>query len=166
MENQQTMPYALKWGGILGGVLVIFYWWAYAGTLFSSPGINYLTWLLVAGGAFMGIKAYKDGNNQYLTFGQGLTVGTLVSLFAGLIEGVFKYLYYEVIDPGVKQRVLDMVMVEMEKNPEMTEEMMDAALPMIEMTNTGWVALATGLLGTLILGVIFSLVIAGILRSD
>ena len=63
--------------------------------------IGYLTMLLSMVFVFLGIRYYRNKvNNGYLSFGQGLKIGTLIVLIPAVAFGLFDLLYTQVIDPS------------------------------------------------------------------
>lgn len=62
---------------------------------------GYLTMVLSMIFVFLGIRRYRDTVGKgYLTFGQGLKIGALISLLPSVAFGLFDILYTEVINPN------------------------------------------------------------------
>jgi len=62
---------------------------------------GYLTMILSMIFVFMGIRYYRDHvNNGYLTFGQGLKLGSLIVLVPAVTFALFDILYTEVLNPS------------------------------------------------------------------
>jgi len=77
--------------------------------VFMPPNISwemaevagYLTMILSMIFVFMGIRYYRDHeNNGYLTFAEGLKLGSLIVLVPAVAFGLFDILYTEVLHPS------------------------------------------------------------------
>jgi len=48
----------------------------------------------------LGIKAVREENEgKYLTYGQGVGTGTLISLYSGLMSSVYTYIHFRFVNP-------------------------------------------------------------------
>src|SRR5688500_9198612 len=62
--------------------------------------VGYVTIILSLLFVYFGIRHWRDNyNSGYLSFGQGLKLGTLISLFPSLAFGLFTLLEILVVDP-------------------------------------------------------------------
>ncbi len=49
---------------------------------------------------WLGIKAVREENEgKYLTYGQGVGAGTLISLYSGLMSSVYTYIHFKFVNP-------------------------------------------------------------------
>ena len=62
--------------------------------------IGYLTIFISMIFVFLGIKHFRDRNNNTLSFGEGLKVGVLIILIPSVFFGLFGLLYTEVLNPS------------------------------------------------------------------
>ncbi len=68
---------------------------------FSTQEIyGYASIIISLSFVFFGIKHFRDQeNNGLLSFGKGLIIGLLISLFASITFGLYNVIYVEYIDP-------------------------------------------------------------------
>jgi hypothetical protein len=72
-----------------------------------NSSIKYLGYIPLIAFLFLAQKEYKDQHGGYITFGDGFATGFKYGLFAGLLFGVFMYLYLAVLSPEVMAKILD-----------------------------------------------------------
>ena len=114
-----------------------------------------------------GIKAYKHDNENYLSLGEALKMGLAIALVAGLIGGVFSYIFMTFIEPEFAVNMLEATRVKMiNDNPEMTQEAMDMALGISEKMMTPGIIFAFSIVGSLFIGFIISLVTGLIMKNN
>ncbi len=96
----------LKYGGYASLVLVIAFVGSYllmgneAENYTISEIIGYLSILVATLFAFLGIKEYRDKEQQgTLSFWKGLQIGTLIVILPALIFGLYNLIYVEYLDP-------------------------------------------------------------------
>ena len=77
----------------------------------------------------MAFKYFKEHNGGFMRYGQGLGIGTLMSLIAGLLTSVFMYIYVKFIDTRMMERAMEMQRMEMEKQG-MDDAQIDQAMEM------------------------------------
>src|SRR6056297_368993 len=94
---KMTMTYGL----ITGLVLIIYTLILYMtnNLLDQNFILGILNYVILIAGIIYGTKSYRDQYlNGYISYGKSLGTGVLISVFAGVIMGIFTYLLYEVID--------------------------------------------------------------------
>ena len=124
-----------------------------------------LTFAITYGGIHMADNAFKSMNNGYGTFNQLFGVGFKVSLIAGIIGAIWAILYFQVIDPGIMDRIMEGQMEQMlEKG--MSEEDAERAMSMTSKFTSPPIIAAFSLVGSVIIGCVLSLIAAAILKKD
>ncbi len=101
-----------------------------------------------------------------MSYGQGLGVGTIVSILAGLLGGIFRYVYMEFIDPAAAQRVLDQARAKLEEAGNMSDAQIDQAVQMSQRFSSGPMGLVFAIVGSAIMGFLITLVIAAITKRN
>lgn len=82
----------------------------------TSEIAGYLTMFLSMIFVFLGIRHYRDQvNGGYLSFGQGLKTGALISVVPAVAFGIFDTLYTQVINPSWMQSYHDHYVEELKK---------------------------------------------------
>lgn len=89
--------------------------------------MGYLSIVLAMIFVYLGIRHYRNRvNNGYLSFGQGLKVGLLITLVPAVAFGLFDILYTEVLNPQWFDEYFGRMADEIRKNT--APEKIDAAL--------------------------------------
>lgn len=64
--------------------------------------------------SFLCLREYREQNQGFINYGQGLGLSTLLGAITGLVAGGFNYIYIQFIDNTVIQRQLDLARERME----------------------------------------------------
>jgi len=171
MENQKASvkKIALSYGLILAlltiTVSVIVYvmgmhldqpWWQ-----------SVLNFVIMTGCIVYGLKAFKKDNGGYLSLGESLKTGLAISLVAGLIGSLFTLLFITVIEPDFATQMLDATRDKMiEQNPNLTDEQLDMTLSISEKMMSPGIMFAIGIIVSLFIGFIISLISGLILKNN
>lgn len=102
----------------------------------SQEIIGYAAMIVSLSFVFFAIKHYRDNvNNGSVTFGKGLLIGFLISIFVGIGVGIADYIYTAVINPDFASEYLETTLSTMEntmsaeeferKKAELTTQMKD-----------------------------------------
>lgn len=134
-------------------------------TLVSDPEtpLRWLSAVVFIGGIYMAHKYFKQHNGGFMSYGQGLGIGTIVSAVAGLISSIFSYIYLQFIDPDYMNRAMEITRSRMEERG-MEDAQIDQAMAMASKFSSGPITIVFGLLGALLIGFLLSLVIAAITK--
>ncbi len=158
-----TARVALKAGVITGLAIVVYsVILNLVGVSQSSP-LHYVSFLLLIGGLVYGMRDFKEQNGGYMSYGQGLGVGSLTSAVAGLLSTLFNTFYVKVVDPSLLQRTMDEQRVQMEDRG-MSDAQIEQAISIAERMSS--FSFLFGTLVVLFIGFILSLVIAAIMKRD
>ena len=113
-----------------------------------------VVWLVLAHAAF------KKGNGNLMSFGQGLTIAIVMLLISGIAAGLFNYVYLHFIDPDFVERMKTGMVEFMERNNVPDEQIEKSTARLGEMNVGIGKALLNGVLsglgGGLIMGSIVS----------
>lgn len=170
MENQKASikNIALNYGGIWG-ILTI------ALSVIAYVTDNYLerpTWLTISAAAIMlgiivyGLRAFKLENGGFLSVSESLKTGLAISLIAAIIGTIYNYVFMTFIEPDFVNQSIEIAREQMlTQDPGMTQEQMDMAMGITEKMMTPTIMAAMGIIFTLFLGFIVSL-IAGLFMKE
>lgn len=112
MENEYVEPasvkkVAMKWGLILGLITVALGMvWQLAG-LAGQSWTGWVNLVPLSVVIYLAHKEFKDTGDNFMSYGQGLGIGMLVSLISGVIGAVFSYIYLSFIDDSMIQQLID-----------------------------------------------------------
>lgn len=166
MEKPSSARIALKWGVITSVISIIYSVVSFMTGLFiKNTAASYVTYLFLLGGIILALREYKTLNNNFLGFGEGLGVGTLMSAVTALISSVFSFLYITFIDTTIMQQITDMQREQMESRG-MTQEQVDQAMEMVSKFSSPGMLFIFGVLGFIFFGFILSLIVSAVMKKD
>lgn len=116
-------------------------------------------------GIIYALKDFRSQNGGYLSYGQGLGVGSLLAGVAGLISGIFTYIYLSFIDNSAMKEAMDKQREALEARG-MSDEQIEQAIAMAEKFSTPGMAVVMSIIGMALIGFVLSLIIAAIMKRD
>jgi hypothetical protein len=158
---------ALKMGLMMGALLVAYSLVLHFAGLMTNKSLGWISYALVLAGVYLGVKNYRDHHQGgFITFGQAFGMGFRIVLYASLLLAVFTYIYYKTFGHDTIGVLKDMMMTELSKS-----EVSEAQAEQVSGIYERWVfipgTLAIGtFVGTLVMGVLLSLVNAAILKRE
>jgi hypothetical protein len=164
-EKVSTARVALKYG-IITAVAVIVY-----STIINLIGqsqnqaLSALAFLILIGGIVWGMRDFRTQNHGFISYGQGLGVGSLISAIVGLIGATFTMFYMQFIDTTILSQSLDKARADMESRG-MDDSQIDQAMEISEKFMTPGMVFLIGILSYVIIGFIISLIVAAIMRKE
>ncbi|MDB6113291.1 MAG: hypothetical protein JWQ62_236 [Lacunisphaera sp.] len=115
---------------------------------------------------WLGIKAVREENEgKYLTYGQGVGAGTLISLFSGLMSGVYAYIHFKFVNPNFFDYQLTLMRDKWAAKGLSENQMEQAENMMRKFSGPGVYAITTPII-VVCIGVIISLILAAILKRN
>jgi uncharacterized membrane protein YhaH (DUF805 family) len=174
MINQSTVspfPTAVRYG-VIGGLILVAY--ALIGNLtgLTKPSAGF--GILIVSGLIsiaiyiavlvMAVRKHRDQDlGGYITFGRAFVVALIASLIASLLSTIFQYVYITVIDPNYMTTMVDEMQVMYERMG-LSQEQIDAAMEQAGAAMTPGRIIMQGILGSVIIGAIVSLIVAAIMQ--
>lgn len=110
-------------------------------------------------GIVLAHKSFKNMNGGFMSYGQGLSIGTIVSGVTGALSGIFSYIYMSFIDPDYMNRVMEITRSRMEEKG-LDDAQIDQSMAMVSKFSGGPLTIVFGILGALLFGFIISLIIS------
>ncbi|MEM6263564.1 MAG: DUF4199 domain-containing protein [Bacteroidota bacterium] len=166
MESTPTRPTALKYGLIMGLVMAAYTLiLSLTGQSFNQT-LGYVSYVIIIGVIFLAMREYKSLNEGFMTFKQGLGIGVLASLIGGTISSAFSFVYMTFIDPDFIAKLQEFTRSEMEKNQDLSPAQVDQAMEMTSFMMTPGAMFVMGIIGSVILGLIVSLIMSAILKNE
>ena len=165
-------PTAIRYG-LIGGLIFIVY-----GLIGNLTGLGrptaglvavavfgLLVFVLYIGLLYFAIRKHRDEDlGGYITIGRSVMVGVVVAILAGIISSVFNYLYMTLIEPDMAATIVE-EMREMFESLGMDEDMIEEQLADVASRMNPAKQLIQGLIGSGVMGAIFSLIIGAILKK-
>lgn len=166
-ETTTTSPssVALRYGLITGFISIIYLLVLYVTEMNTNTALSWLGMLIPVAGIVMAYKAFKQENGGFMSYGQGLGIGTLLATVSSVVAGIFNYVYTSFIDSTVLTRMREAQMLEMEKKG-LSEEQMEQAMAMADKFSGPGMMLVVGIIGGAVMGFIISLIVAAIMKNN
>lgn len=165
MEKPSTARIALKWGLITAILIIIYTVILYMTSLFKNPSLSWISFLLLLLGIFMALKEFKTLNDGFMSFSEGLGVGTLLSAVAGLVGSIFNYVYINFIDTTIMQQMSDLQREQLEANG-MSSEQIEQAMEIASKFTSPGIVFLFGIIGYILFGFVFSLIVSAIVKNS
>ncbi|MFD0797384.1 DUF4199 domain-containing protein [Maribacter chungangensis] len=170
MEETQpkTGKFALTYGLILGGINLIFI------IMLFSLDMHYQNeWpTMVIGLVLMitmiviGMMQFKKANKGFMSFSQALKVGVGICLISGVIGVIVSQVMTNFIDPDMIAKATEFQRNKMLEGTALTPEQIDAQIEMGKKFQTPLMQVVFGLLINIVLGFVFSLIPALVLKKQ
>jgi hypothetical protein len=154
---------ALRYGLLTGLVTVIYSFILFITELSENKALSFASYIILIVGIVLAHKHFKQEHSGYMTYGQGLGIGSLLSVVVGLMSGIFMYIYIKFIDSSFMERMREMQIAELEKR-NMSDEKIEQAMAITDKMMSPEMMVVWAIVGTLFLGFLLSLVIAAITK--
>jgi len=161
--------------GLISGAIAAALMWILVGVV-NTGAINfdngmiwgYASMIIALSLVFFGVKSYRDNNGGRITFAKGLQVGILISLISAVCYAASWELYYKSSGQEFLQKYtahyLDKMKSEGASDAEVEKARVESAQVM-DMYKNFFVRLGMTLMEILPVGVVVTLVSAGLLRK-
>ncbi|MBC7569747.1 MAG: DUF4199 domain-containing protein [Spirosoma sp.] len=164
-EEPSLARVALKWGAILGVISIVFSLILFITNTVGNTGIGSISYLFTIGVLIMAMREFRTLNGGFMRYGQGLSIGALTAGISGLLSSLFSVFYTTVIDTGVMERMVETTRDKLEESG-LPDEQIDAQMKIIEMFQSPGLLFIFGVIGSIFMGFLFSLVIAAIMKKE
>ncbi|MVN78894.1 DUF4199 family protein [Hymenobacter sp. HMF4947] len=155
----------MRYGLLTGLVSIIVSFAIYALQLDQNSAAKFLTTVVLVVGIILAQRNYKQLNAGFMSYGDGMTIGALLSLVVGVLSALFTYVYTHFIDADVMTRAMEKARTDMEARGNMSDAQIDQAMAISAKFTSGPILLIIVLLGSLIFGVIISLITSAIIKN-
>ncbi len=113
----------------------------------------------------LGSIHYRKNRNGFMTYGQALGQGVLISFFGSILLAFFTYIFFQFASPESLQEIKDQVEIQMEDQGLTSEQVELAMSVQSKMMTPGIMALMI-ILTYVFLGTLISLVTSAILKRE
>ncbi|QCR23212.1 DUF4199 domain-containing protein [Pontibacter sp. SGAir0037] len=155
---------ALKYGLIFGLISVVYSLILMLADLGTNKWLGGLGYIILIVAIVVAIKEFKQRSGGFMSYGQGLGIGTLISAVVGLLGGIFMWAYTSFVDTNYMSNMMEQQRIELE-NRGMSDEQIDAALEMGQKFQGPLITIFAALIGYVIIGFIISLIISAIMKN-
>ena len=114
----------------------------------------------------LGIKAVREEDaGKYLTYGKGVSTGTMIALYSGLIGSIYAYIHFTYVNPEFTDYLVEASRVKWAAAG-MSDDRMEGAEKGIRMFTKPAIQAVVGLCITMVLGVIIALIASIFLKRN
>jgi hypothetical protein len=118
--------------------------------------IGYILFIVVI---VLAHKAFKEGGDGFMSIGQGLGIGTLLSVIGGTLSSIFTFIYLKFVDDSMLQMIRDK-QIEAFEAQGMDDAQIEQAMEMAGKFSGPVAILIMGIVGSALVGFIISLIIS------
>ena len=168
-------PIATRYG-LIGSLIIIVIGLVIQLTGFSDPSEQYsagnilsgvITYIIMGAAAYMTVKEHRDTNLKGLIpFGKAFGTGMLVMVIIAVLQSIWAFIYMQFINPDLMAEIMEKAMDKAMEQGQMTEEQLEASSGMIGFFTSPWFIALSSLIGTLVMGMLISLVVSLILKKE
>lgn len=158
-----TTAVGMRYGLLTGLVSIIISFGIFAAQIEDSP-IKYISYLVLIGGLVMAMRYYKASNLGFMSYGEGLGIGMMVSAVVGVLSAIFTYVYMNIIDPDAVARMTEKVRAGMEEGGKLTDDQIDQSMAMAGKFMNGPFMVVAVVISSVLVGLVFSLVISAFIK--
>ena len=170
METEKLTPgkFALNYGLVLGLVMiaiaVVMYVTGMALELKQWP--QYLYYIIFPVTIIYAISQYKKSNGNLLRLGDAIKIGVLIGVVSAIVYVIYGLIFNYIIDPEFMDLMKEAMRDKMLENPNMTEEIVDQSMAMMEKFMDPLVGSAFWIAISAFFGLIYSLIGGLVMKKE
>ena len=154
----------MKWGLILALISFAYFMILNIAGLAGEPAYSWVGSIFTIVIFVLAHKAFKEGGNGFMSFGEGFKIGALVAAISAFISSILTYIYVKFVDGSMLEIIRDNAISDMEDQG-MSEEQIDQAMGFSEMFMSAEAILVTGFFGGVIIGCIIALIVTAFTKN-
>jgi len=165
MENQVSpSKIGVRYGVIAAIVFIIYGLILQLTGLAANQALGYVNLVFMIILFVLAHNAFKAANEGYMAYGQGVTIGVIISLIGGTISSIFTFIYLKFVDDSMIKIAMDQAYDKMAQKG-LSDEQIDQAMKMTEKFMTPTMMMIFGIIFTFIFGLIIALIISAITQK-
>ncbi|MEM6525667.1 MAG: DUF4199 domain-containing protein [Bacteroidota bacterium] len=164
-EPASVKNVSIKWGLISGIVSILFFILITVTETDTSPGVTWLGLIPFIIIVVLAHKEFKSSGDGYMSYGQGLGIGTLLSLVSGIISGIFRYIWVKFLDEGYNDRILEAQMKAMEEQG-LSDDQIEQTMELTSSFTNPEITLIFGLFMGVLFGFLLCLIISAFTKNS
>lgn len=130
--------------------------------LWSTIAITFVGFAIT----FYAIQQYREQLSGYLSLGQAMKMGIAVALIGGAIATLSNYIFMTYIEPGTVEQMLELGRRQLEESGNnLSDEQIEMSIEMSKKFMHPGIMMAMGIISSVFMGVIYSLVSGLILQK-
>jgi len=165
IEKVSVKDVSVKWGLILGVISIVIF---ILGVVTEANTSGWYSWIGLIPTLIVFIMAHNQFKNEgdgFMSYGEGLKIGMLVTLISSVISTVFFYVYIKFIDDTFIANIREQSVIDMQERG-MSDDQIDQAMSMTETFTSPELMAVFGILGALFMGFILSLIVSAFTKNS
>lgn len=163
-SNITVKSVAMKWGVINGLLAIVLLMIIDFAGLIGNQAVGWIGYVVFLVLLILAHKQFKSEGDGYMSYGQGLGIGTLASVISGIISSAFFYIYVSFINSGFIDIIKDQQIMTMEEQG-MSDAEIEQAMGFSESFMSPVAMTIFSLLGAVFIGFIISLIVSAITKN-
>jgi hypothetical protein len=163
-EQVTVKQVSMKWGLYLGMVMIIYGMVLLLTDMVGNQALGYVNYVFVAVFMYMAHKSFKEEGNGYMSYGQGLGIGTLLTVVGSAMSTVFSFLYVSFVDDSLLEKMKEMTEQSF-VDQGMTDAQIEQAMSISDKFMTPAVMFPIAFVFTVFFGFIISLIVSAITKN-
>lgn len=152
---------------MLGLVLIIYSLILYFLDQTFNRSLGLISILILIAGLAWGIKSFRDDSRGgFLSYGQGVGAGTVISLYAGIITAIFGVIQYTLIDPDLMEKMYTFMEERMIEQGTLPESLIEQQMILMRKVLTPVTFPIFGIISNVFYGVLISLIASIFLKRE
>jgi len=170
MEDQKPTigKFAMNYGVILGVVMILIAVLLYV-TGMQLEGVQwpqYLYYIIFPVVIFYAISTFKRQNANVLSLGEAIKIGVVAAAVSAIIYIIYGLIFNYIIDPEFMGQMKEVVRDKMLESPNMTEEMVDQQMGIVEKFMDPVIGSAFWIAASMFFGLLWSLIAGLVMKKE
>ena len=165
-EQANSKSLIINYGVILAvaGILLSVITYVMGAHLKPHWSVSVISIALTIAFVVFGIKKYKEINNGFISWGQGVKIGVGICILSALITAIYQYIFMTVIEPDFMQQAME-IQNQAYLDGGMTEAQIEGANEIAQKFQSPGIIAAISIIGAAILGFIISAIASAIMKK-
>lgn len=156
---------AIKYGFINGLVGVILFTVIDMAGLSTNAVAPWIGFVVMAVLMFLAQKEFIKGGDGFMNYGQGLGLGTLMSVVSGVISSIYTFIYVSYINTAYFENMKELQIVKLEEQG-MSDAQIEQTMQMMDSFSGPVPTAIFGILGTVFFGFLIALIVSAIAKKS
>ncbi|MEN9443359.1 MAG: hypothetical protein RIS47_249 [Bacteroidota bacterium] len=166
MQKNSVFADTMMTGFVNGAVMVSYNLILYVLGFTFNKFAGFVAYPLMIGLLTWGMFYRRTQLGGYITYGQSLITGVMISVYGGMIVTLYTVVLFFFIDPQLFEQFFKVQEAELLKNPQMTDEMVDQAISMMRKFMSKESFIGISLVSSAIFGLILSAIISIFVKKN
>lgn len=166
---EQTAPssakIAIKWSLIYTLIAIVVTYIIEIAKLDINSPVKYLTYIVLLAFLFLAQKEHKDKLGGYIKFNEAFVTGLLYGVFAGVLTGIFVYIYLTFLSPEIFTQTIEQQREALVAKGNLSSDQIDQGIDFAKKHGIIIGAIGAAIIYT-ILGAVFGLIGAAIFKKE